>query len=235
VMLLPHGYEGAGPEHSSARLERFLSLCSDDNMLVLTPTTGAQIFHALRRQVKANYRKPLIVMAPKSLLRTPTATVDDLVNGSFQEIIDDPAFAGKDGWKRSDVKRVVFCCGKVFYELVERRRLLERRDVAIVRIEQVHPFHAELARRISESYPKAAERVFVQEETRNAGAYLFVSDVFRERLGVELAYIGRHVSATPAVGSKRADKAQQEGVIAAAIGAKPKDASKDGSKDAKKK
>ena len=235
VMLLPHGYEGAGPEHSSARLERFLTLCADDNMLVLTPTTGAQIFHALRRQVKANYRKPLIVMAPKSLLRTPTATVDDLVNGSFQEIIDDPAFAGKDGWKRSDVKRVVFCCGKVFYELVERRRLLERRDVAIVRIEQVHPFHAELARRISESYPKAAERVFVQEETRNAGAYLFVSDVFRERLGVELAYIGRHVSATPAVGSKRADKAQQEGVIAAAIGAKPKDASKDGSKDAKKK
>jgi len=220
VLLLPHGYEGAGPEHSSGRLERFLLLCADENMQVVHPTTGAQIFHVLRRQVKRNFRKPLIVMSPKSLLRTPTSTIADLTGGSFQEMIDDPAFTGTSPWDRSAVKRVVFCSGKVYFELAERRKLLGRKDVAIIRIEQLYPFHTGLAKTILAAYPKA-EMVYAQEEPRNAGAYLFVADQFRENLGINLKYIGRNASATPAVGSKRADKYQQEAVIAGAIGPKP--------------
>jgi 2-oxoglutarate dehydrogenase E1 component len=223
VLLLPHGYEGAGPEHSSARLERFLSLCADDNMQVIYPTTGAQIFHALRRQLKAGYRKPLIVMSPKSLLRTPTSTIDELTSGSFQELIDDPAFTGKDALDKKAVKRVIVCSGKVYFELVERRKALGIKDIAIVRVEQLYPFHAELAKQIIGAYPKTAERCYVQEEPRNAGAYIYAADFFREQAGIDLKYIGRHASATPCVGSKRADKAQQEAVLTAAIGAKPKD------------
>ncbi|MCX5689176.1 MAG: 2-oxoglutarate dehydrogenase E1 component [Planctomycetota bacterium] len=223
VLLLPHGYEGAGPEHSSARLERFLSLCADDNMQVIYPTTGAQIFHALRRQLKAGYRKPLIVMSPKSLLRTPTSTVDELTSGCFQELIDDPAFTGKDAFDKKAVKRVIVCSGKVYFELVERRKVLGIKDIAIVRIEQLYPFHAELAKKIIGAYPKTAERFYVQEEPRNAGAFIYAADFFREQAGIDLKYIGRHASATPCVGSKRADKAQQEAVLTAAIGAKPKD------------
>lgn len=230
VMLLPHGYEGAGPEHSSARLERFLSLCADDNMIVVYPTTGAQIFHALRRQVKASYRKPLIVMNPKSLLRTPTSTLEELTSGSFQELIDDPAFTGKDAFDRKAVKRVIFCCGKLYYELTERRKLLARRDVAIIRIEQLYPFHADLARKILGTYSKSAEVCFAQEEPRNAGSYIYMADFFREKLGINPQYLGRPASATPAVGSKRADKYLQEAVITSAIGAKPKS---EGKADAK--
>jgi 2-oxoglutarate dehydrogenase E1 component len=226
VLLLPHGYEGAGPEHSSARLERFLSLCADDNMQVIYPTTGAQIFHALRRQLKAGYRKPLIVMSPKSLLRTPTSTIDELSSGCFQELIDDPAFTGKDAFDKKDVKRVIVCSGKVYFELVERRKALGIKDIAIVRIEQLYPFHAELAKQIIGTYPKTAERCYVQEEPRNAGAYIYAADFFREQAGIDLKYIGRNASATPCVGSKRADKAQQEAVLTAAIGAKPKDEKK---------
>ena len=222
VLLLPHGYEGAGPEHSSARLERFLQLCADDNMQVVYPTTGAQIFHALRRQVKRNFRKPLIVMSPKSLLRTPTSPVEDLVKGTFQELIDDPAFEGKDAWDRKGVKKVVFSCGKVYFDLVERRKALGKKDIALVRIEQIYPFHVEMAKGILAKYPAKVELAFAQEEPRNAGAYIFVADQFRESLNLNLKYIGRAPSATPAVGSKRADKYQQESVIAAAIGAKPK-------------
>ncbi|MBS0198225.1 MAG: 2-oxoglutarate dehydrogenase E1 component [Planctomycetes bacterium] len=228
VLLLPHGYEGAGPEHSSCRLERFLMLCADENIQVIYPTTGAQIFHALRRQLKRNFRKPLIVATPKSMLRTPTAKVEELVNGAFQEVIDDPAFP-KDADVKS-VKRVCFCSGKVYYELAERRRLLNRKDIAIVRLEQLYPFHEQAIKAVNERYPKAADRVYVQEEPRNAGCYLFVADQFRERLGINLPYIGRHASATPAVGSKKADKHQQEDVISQAIGPKPKEA-----KDADKK
>lgn len=226
VLLLPHGYEGGGPEHSSARLERFLSLCADENMLIIYPTTAAQIFHALRRQVKAAYRKPLIVMNPKSLLRTPSSAADELSNGAFQELIDDPVFAGKDAWDRNAVKRVVFCCGKLYFELSERRTALARRDVAIIRIEQLYPFHTELARTLLARYSKASEVIFAQEEPRNAGAFLHLADVFRESLGISPVYVGRPASATTAVGSKRADKLLQEAVLTGAIGAKPKDAAK---------
>ncbi len=236
VMLLPHGYEGAGPEHSSCRIERFLSLCADDNMQVIHPTTGAQIFHALRRQIKGKCRKPLIVASPKSLLRTANSTIEELTSGSFRELLDDPAFSGPGAFDRKGVKRVIVCSGKVYYELAERRKVLGRKDIAIVRLEQIYPLNAALAKSILDGYPKGAERVYVQEEPRNAGAFMFAADAFREQVGVDLKYIGRHASATPAVGSKRADKYQQEAVLTDAVGAKPKDdKAKDDKKDEKKK
>ncbi len=221
VLLLPHGYEGAGPEHSSARLERFLLLCGNDNMQVVNCSTAAQFFHVLRRQVKRNFRKPLVCMTPKSMLRVPTSTYDELATGRFCELLDDPAFAGKD---RTGVTRVVFCSGKIYHEMNERRKALARTDVAIVRLEQFYPFHADMAREILSAYPKNAERVWVQEEPRNAGAYLFVADQFRTTLGIDLPYIGRHASATPAVGSKHAHKDEQEAILTSAIGALAKDA-----------
>jgi 2-oxoglutarate dehydrogenase E1 component len=237
VMLLPHGYEGAGPEHSSARLERFLELCGDENIQVINPTTAAQIFHALRRQLKRNFRKPLIVMTPKSLLREPTSKLAELIDGRFQELIDDPAFGKGSGEWAADiknVKRVIHCSGKVYFDLAKRRAELARRDIAIVRVEQLYPFHAKLAKEILARYPKNAEHVWAQEEPRNAGAFLFISDVYRTELGIELKYIGRDPSASPAVGSKRAHKHQQEDILEAAVGPKPKETGKDDKKDAGK-
>lgn len=220
VMLLPHGYEGAGPEHSSARLERFLQLCGNDNMLVVNPSTGPQMFHLLRLQVLRSFRKPLIVMTPKSLLRTPTGTIDELVTGSFREIIDDPMFASAGAAK--DVKRLILCSGKVYFDLVDRRSKTGRRDVALVRIEQLYPLDADLLTGIIARYPKAAELVWCQEEPRNAGAFHYMDDVLRNQLGVpKLVYIGRETSATPAVGSKHAHKHQQEQILGAAIGPLP--------------
>jgi 2-oxoglutarate dehydrogenase E1 component len=228
VLLLPHGYEGAGPEHSSARLERFLLLCGNDNLQVAYPTTAAQIFHLLRRQVRRNFRKPLIVMTPKSLLRTPTSTIDELTAGSFREMIDDPAFAGPA--ERKGVKRVILCSGKVYWELAERRGKLGRKDLAIIRVEQLYPFHAEMLRGILAGYPRSAEMVWCQEEPRNAGAFLYMDDALRVQLGVEkLLYIGRDASASPAVGSKTGHKHQQEGILSRAVGPLPekgKDAAK---------
>jgi 2-oxoglutarate dehydrogenase E1 component len=221
VVLLPHGYEAQGPEHSSARLERFLLLCADNNMQVVVPTTGAQMFHVLRRQMVRPFRKPLIVAAPKRMLRTPTSHVDELTTGTFREMLDDPAFEGKSGWDRKGVSRVVLCTGKVYYELAERRKAIGRKDIALVRVEQLYPFHQQMMSEILSRYPKKTELVWAQEEPRNAGCYLYMADVFRTRFGLELAYIGRETSATPAVGSKNADLAQQEAVIAAAIGPAP--------------
>ena len=225
VLLLPHGYEGAGPEHSSARLERFLLLCADDNMQVVYPSTGPQLFHLLRRQVRRNFRKPLIVMTPKSLLRVPTGTIDELVTGRFQEVIDDPAFGGsplRGESSRDSVKRVILCSGKVYFELAERREKLHRTDLAIVRVEQFYPLHTKLLSEILARYPKGAERVWVQEEPRNAGAYLYMDDAARNQLGLPgLPYIGREPSSTPATGSKTLSKHQQEEIITAAVGPKP--------------
>jgi 2-oxoglutarate dehydrogenase E1 component len=224
VMLLPHGYEGAGPEHSSARLERFLLLCADDNMEVVYPTTAAQHFHMLRRQVMRKFRKPLIVMTPKSMLRVPTSTADDLVRGTFQEIIDDPHFAGDNGSKAGDrkkVRRVILCSGKIYHELAARREQIGREDVAIIRVEQLYPLHTELLKSTLAKYPTAAEKVWVQEEPKNAGAWQYMVLAVKEQLGVELSYIGRDASASPAVGSKHAHKDQQEALVTAAIGAKP--------------
>jgi 2-oxoglutarate dehydrogenase E1 component len=231
VMLLPHGYEGAGPEHSSARLERFLLLCGNDNMQVVYPTTAPQMFHLLRRQVRRNFRKPLIVMTPKSLLRTPTGTVDELVTGRFQEMLDDPAFA-TGGWSRSAVKHIQLCSGKIYFELAERREKLGRKDIALIRVEQLYPFNKAMLSGILGSYPKSARFSWVQEEPRNAGAFLYINDVLRAQMGIETDSIGRETSATPATGSKHAHKVQQEQILTAAIGALPEGKSDGKSKPA---
>ncbi len=217
VMLLPHGYEGAGPEHSSARIERFLKLCANDNMQIVHPSTGPQLFHVLRRQMKRNFRKPLILVTPKSMLRVPTGIIDELTTGHFQNIIDDPHFV--DGADRSRVRQVTLCSGKFYHELAARRDHIGREDVALVRIEQIYPFHAELCKEIINRYPANAELVYAQEEPRNAGAGLFVLDCLRDMLGIEGRYLGRPASPTPAVGSKRVHKHEQQGLLDTIIGA----------------
>jgi 2-oxoglutarate dehydrogenase E1 component len=222
VLLLPHGYEGQGPEHSSARLERFLQLCADDNIQVVYPTAAAQIFHLLRRQMKRSFRKPLVVMTPKSLLRVPTGTIDDLTAGSFKEILDDPAYSGKPVTDRGGVKKVLLCTGKIAWELLDRRDKLGRKDVAIVRIEQLYPLHVEMLRQTLAGYPRASEFVWVQEEPRNMGAHLFIKDQLALAGLVDaMKYIGREASATPAVGSKHVHTDEQRAILDQAVGALP--------------
>lgn len=221
VMLLPHGYEGAGPEHSSSRMERFLELCGQNNMQVVYPSTAAQVFHMYRRQMQRDFRKPLIVMTPKSMLRIPTSQLSEIYEGSFREMLDDPKFI-EGAHDRSSVKRVILCCGKIYHELNERRELIGREDVAILRIEQVYPFHSELMKSLIDQYPADAELVYVQEEPSNVAAYRFVQDTLSEELGIDkLGYIGRPRTATPATGSKSQHKIEQEDLLTRAIGAKP--------------
>jgi len=221
TMLLPHGHEGAGPEHSSARMERFLELCGNDNMFVVNPSTAAQTFHMLRRQVKASYRKPLIVMTPKSMLRIPTSPLSEVYDSCFKEMLDDPRFE-QDGWDRSKVTKVIYCCGKVYHELDKRRADRDQRDVAILRIEQLYPFHQDLITEINARYPGAATRTWVQEETYNSGGYLHICDMFQEELGWDRpAYVGRARSSTPATGSKKQHKIEQEQILSDAVGAMP--------------
>jgi 2-oxoglutarate dehydrogenase E1 component len=223
TLLLPHGYEGMGPEHSSARLERFLQLCADNNMQVVYPTTPAQGFHMFRRQLSRNFRKPLIVMSPKSLLRLPEATsmVSELTDGAFQEIIDDPAFTAGD-LDAGKVRRIVLCSGKVYYDLARRREENGREDVALVRIEQLYPLHAERLEEIVGAYPNKAEKVWVQEEPRNMGAYLFMNEQVQTLMGWNpLPYIGREPSATPATGSKKQHAREQEALLTDAVGPAP--------------
>jgi 2-oxoglutarate dehydrogenase E1 component len=228
VMLLPHGYEGMGPEHSSARLERFLQLCGNDNFQVVYPTTAPQVFHMLRRQVRRNFRKPLIVMTPKSLLRTATGSIDELVSGRFQEILDDPAFRPGER-TRGSVKTVLLCTGKIYSELVERREKLGRKDLAIVRVEQLYPLNKAMLADILGSYPRGVKLAWVQEEPRNAGAFTYMSDALIHQLGLPpVEYIGREASATPATGSKHAHKAQQEQILARAVGELPEAKASDG-------
>lgn len=219
TLLLPHSYEGQGPEHSSSRVERFLTLCADDNMQVVYPTTPAQIFHVLRRQLHRKFRKPLVVLSPKSLLRLPecVSKPNELIKGRFQEIIDDPAFE-KSGDRR-DVKNIILCAGKVFYDLVRRREELNRDDLAIIRVEQLYPLHTEMLTTILSRYPKAAARSWVQEEPKNAGAYRYFESACRDLLGWDpLPYIGRPASATPATGSKKKHDSEQEALLARAVG-----------------
>ncbi len=221
TMFLPHGHEGAGPEHSSARLERFLELCGNDNMFVVNPSTASQTFHMLRRQVKASYRKPLIVMTPKSMLRIPTSPLSEVYDSCFKEMLDDPRFE-QDGWDRSKVTKVIYCCGKIYHELDKRRVERDQRDVALLRIEQLYPFHNDLITQLDGQYPKSAPRVWVQEETYNSGAYLHICDMFQEELGWDRpAYIGRARSSSPATGSKAQHKIEQEQILTGAVGAIP--------------
>ncbi|MCS7176605.1 MAG: multifunctional oxoglutarate decarboxylase/oxoglutarate dehydrogenase thiamine pyrophosphate-binding subunit/dihydrolipoyllysine-residue succinyltransferase subunit [Candidatus Kapabacteria bacterium] len=203
VLLLPHGYEGQGPEHSSARIERYLQLCADGNMYVCIPTTPAQYFHLLRRQLLSPVRKPLVVLTPKSLLRHPmvVSPVTDLVEGSFQEVLDDP-LVGRDP---STVRTILLCSGKVFYELWEYRKLHERWDTALIRVEQLFPIHTEKLFSVLRCYPAARRIVWVQEEPQNMGAWshmaLSLGPVLHANFGWDLSYVGRPAGASPATGS----------------------------------
>ena len=207
VMLLPHGYEGQGAEHSSARMERYLQLCAKDNMFVADCTTPANFFHLLRRQMKVNYRKPLIVFTPKSLLRHPKAvsTVDELANGSFQMIIDDAHV------KAAEVKTLVFCTGKFYYDLEQAREGNNRKDVALVRIEQLFPLPVDKMKTMMEKYKNAEDIVWAQEEPRNMGAWSHILMHFDEAHKLRVA--SRRFYASPAAGSSTRDKKRQQEVI----------------------
>jgi 2-oxoglutarate dehydrogenase E1 component len=222
VLLLPHGFEGQGPEHSSARLERFLQLCGRNNMIVANMTTPAQIFHALRRQVKRDFRKPMVVMSPKSLLRHPMAVSElkDFTDQGFQEVLDDTEIR-----KDSDVKRVLLCSGKVYYDLAAERTAQKRTDVAIVRVEQLYPFPAERLAAILGRFKNAKDVVWVQEEPRNMGAWSYIFNtwmggysLFEEKVGRPIRYVGREIGASPAVGSAKIHEKEQRALIEAAFG-----------------
>ncbi|QQL44370.1 2-oxoglutarate dehydrogenase E1 component [Sulfuriroseicoccus oceanibius] len=210
VMLLPHGYEGMGPEHSSARLERFLQLCAENNMQVCNVTTPAQYFHLLRRQVRREFRKPLVLMTPKSLLRHPkcVSTLEEMAAGtSFREVLGDTTV------KPSAVERVVFCTGKVYYELEAYREEQGITNTAIVRLEQISPFHHELMAEELKAFTKAKRFVWCQEEPKNMGAWMFVRDDLEEVCGERIGYSGREASASPAEGAKVAHKRAQAKLI----------------------
>ncbi|MBX3291508.1 MAG: multifunctional oxoglutarate decarboxylase/oxoglutarate dehydrogenase thiamine pyrophosphate-binding subunit/dihydrolipoyllysine-residue succinyltransferase subunit [Acidobacteria bacterium] len=211
VMLLPHGYEGQGPEHSSARLERYLQLCAENNMQVCYPTTPAQYFHLLRRQVMQDSVRPLVVMTPKSLLRLPaaTSTMAELENGGFRPVIDDARVSD-----RAAVRRVAVCSGKVFYDL-DAARGSSVGDIAVVRLEQFYPFPAAGLRDVIASYPNASDIVWVQEEPQNMGGWQFVEHRIGALLpgGVSLRYIGRPASASPATGSYAVHELEQSKLV----------------------
>ncbi|HPA88880.1 MAG TPA: 2-oxoglutarate dehydrogenase E1 component [Quisquiliibacterium sp.] len=218
TMMLPHGYEGQGPEHSSARPERFLQLCAEHNMQVCQPTTPAQIFHLLRRQMIRLFRKPLVILTPKSLLRNKEAvsSLDDLARGAFQTVIGETD-AGIDAKK---VKRVVVCTGKVYYDLLAARRERTLDDVALVRIEQLYPFGHKAFETELKRYPNATTIVWCQDEPQNQGAWFYVQHHLGEALreGQKLVYAGRPASASPAVGYYDKHYAQQKELISTALG-----------------
>ena len=211
-MLLPHGYEGQGPEHSSARLERFLQMCADHNWQVCVPSTPAQVFNMLRRQSLRPMRRPLIVMSPKSLLRHPLAvsTIDELAEGVFHNVIDEI-----DDINPSKVKRVVMCSGKVYYDLLEQRRKNEQQDVAIIRIEQLYPFPRKEIEKVVSRFKQVKDWVWCQEEPQNQGAWYCSQHHFWSSLpkGAQLTYAGRKASASPAVGYISVHNQQQKELV----------------------
>lgn len=216
VMLLPHGFEGQGPEHSSARMERFLQLCAQHNMQVCVPTTPAQIYHMLRRQMVRQYRKPLIVMTPKSLLRHKLAvsTMDELANGEFQPFINEI-----DELNAKKVHRIVLCSGKIYYELLEKRREMKCNDIAIMRIEQLYPFPREELHEALKPYKHVQDIVWCQEEPKNQGAWYCSQHNMLDSLWEKqtLRYIGRDHFAAPAVGSHSLHQEQQHAIIDEAL------------------
>jgi len=197
VLLLPHGYEGQGPEHSSARLERFLQSCAEENIQVANLTTPAQYFHILRRQMKRDFRKPLVIMAPKSLLRHPAAVsrFDDLISGGFSEILDDATWAS-GGQKPA---RVILCSGKVYYDLIDYRAKNNIEGAAIVRVEQLYPLHTQRLTEIAKQYA-GAKLIWCQEESQNMGAYTWIAPELETIFGQKARYAGRDASSSPAVG-----------------------------------
>ncbi|MGB0775627.1 MAG: 2-oxoglutarate dehydrogenase E1 component, partial [Akkermansiaceae bacterium] len=212
VMLLPHGYEGMGPEHSSARLERFLQLCAEKNIQVGNLSTPAQYFHALRRQKKRDFRKPLILMTPKSLLTRPEAVSpeSDFLEGScFQEMLPDT----KEFENPEKVSRIVFCTGKVFYDLAQYRDEKEIENSAIIRIEQLYPFNTEMLEMLVSSFPNAKKFIWAQEEPKNMGAYTYVAPRLSEVFDSHIRYAGRKSSSSPAAGSKAQHSREQKMLI----------------------
>ena len=217
TLMLPHGYEGQGPEHSSARLERFMQLAADTNMQIVQPTTASQIFHVLRRQMVRDLRKPLIIFTPKSLLRNKDATspVSEFTKGGFQTVLPE-----NKALKADKVKRVLVCSGKVYYDLVKKREELGADDVAILRAEQLYPFpHKAFAAELKK-YPNATELVWTQDEPQNQGAWFFVQHYIHENMlpGQKLGYSGRAASASPAVGYSHLHQEQQKALVEGAFG-----------------
>ena len=217
TLMLPHGYEGQGPEHSSARLERFMQLAADTNMQIVQPTTASQIFHVLRRQMVRNVRKPLVIMTPKSLLRNKDATspLSEFTRGGFQTVIGEVKEI-----KAEKVKRLVVCSGKVYYDLVKKREERGSDDVAIVRIEQLYPFAHKAFSSEMKKYPNATEIVWAQDEPQNQGAWFFVQHYIHENMsdGQKLGYAGRAASASPAVGYSHLHQEQQKALVDGAFG-----------------
>jgi len=211
VLLLPHGYEGQGPEHSSARLERFLSLCAEDNIQVANPTTPAQYFHLLRRQMKRKFRKPLVIMSPKSLLRNPAATsrLDEFTSGHFQEILDDETAT-------KDARRLIFCSGKVYYDLCDYRAKNGITDVAIARFEQLYPLNVERLAEVAARYPEARP-IWCQEEPHNMGSWNYIAPLIEVVTGRRPHYAGRAPGASPAVGSLALHHIELEAFLSAAF------------------
>jgi 2-oxoglutarate dehydrogenase E1 component len=212
TILLPHGLEGQGPEHSSARLERFLQLCADDNMQVCYPSTPAQYFHMLRRQIRRNFRKPLIVMTPKSLLRLPEAfcQLSELSSGRFREVIDDPGF--------EEAQKIYLCSGKIYYELVEKRKAFRSENTAIIRVEQFYPFPETQLKEVLSKYPSAERFCWVQEEPENMGGWDFIRFRLKTLIGHDPAYIGRAPAASPASGYLTTYKKEQDMLLELAFG-----------------
>ncbi len=221
TLLLPHGYEGQGPEHSSARLERFLQLCAENNLQVCYPTTPAQYFHLLRRQVRPGMERPLVVITPKSLLRLPAASsvVDDFTQGGFQPVITDSGVMAPE-----TVNRIVICSGKVYYDLLEARKKAGLESVAIIRLEQFYPFPEKRLREVFALYPKAERFIWAQEEPKNMGGWTFVRDRLENTLpqSRQLTYVGRVASASPATGSYAIHQIEQEKLLAEALGVSEK-------------
>jgi 2-oxoglutarate dehydrogenase E1 component len=211
VLLLPHGYEGQGPEHSSARLERFLELAAEDNIQVMTPSSPAQYFHALRRQAFMEVRKPMVIMTPKSLLRNPAARSASaaMATGRFRDVITDDEV--------KDPTRVIFCQGKIYYELVEHREEQKIPGVAIVRVEQLYPFPADQLREVLDSFAHADELYWVQEEPENMGAWRYMQLNAQRRLGVALRSVAREESASPATGSLKIHQREQAALLEASF------------------
>ena len=216
VLLLPHGFEGQGPEHSSARLERFLMLAAEDNLQVVYPTTPAQYFHCLRRQALRSWRKPLVVMTPKSLLRHPkvVSSLEDCANGTFQNILPDTLAAPADR-----IQRILLCSGKIYFELETHREETKRENLAIIRLEQLYPLRRELLEATLAPYRDGTSVCWVQEEPANMGAWTSLRMRFGEMLlgRFPLESISRPAAASPAAGSMRRHKQEQSEIISRAF------------------
>jgi 2-oxoglutarate dehydrogenase E1 component len=206
VLFLPHGYEGQGPEHSSGRLERFLALAGHENLQIVNPTTPAQLFHLLRRQVKQALRKPLIVFTPKGLLRYPPCTsyLEELTKSSFQDVLDDPTHPLQAKW-------IVVCNGRIYYDLIQRREKENKLDYAIIRLEQLYPLNKQALQKVLDQYPHSQQYFWVQEEPENMGAWTFVNACLADRM--PLTYVGRKRSATPATGSHLRHEEEHEAIL----------------------